>query len=216
MSPYSARIGEQLREAELILAHEMEEQQRRWHYRLHRGRVWFDDELLSVHRRLRKSIPAYVLEGSILSLLTAPIIYSLVVPLALLDLWVTTYQWICFPVYGIARVRRRDYCVIDRRKLAYLNGIEQANCTVCSYANGLIAYVREWLHARNSTGARSNTRVRFPLRTPATTCSSTTGMPRPIGMISPPRACPCDRIPAVRIEAKRHRSRIGNDAWGAQ
>ena len=26
--------------------------------------------------------------------------------------------------------------------LAYLNGIEKLNCTFCSYANGLIAYVR--------------------------------------------------------------------------
>jgi hypothetical protein len=30
-----------------------------------------------------------------------------------------------------------------RHKLAYLNGIEKVNCTFCSYANGLIAYVRE-------------------------------------------------------------------------
>jgi hypothetical protein len=32
---------------------------------------------------------------------------------------------------------------MDRRRLAYLNGIEKANCTFCSYANGLFAYVRE-------------------------------------------------------------------------
>ena len=32
---------------------------------------------------------------------------------------------------------------LSRVKQAYLNGIEQLNCTFCSYANGLIAYVRE-------------------------------------------------------------------------
>jgi hypothetical protein len=38
---------------------------------------------------------------------------------------------------------RRRYFTIDRHKLAYLNGIEKINCTFCSYADGLIAYVRE-------------------------------------------------------------------------
>jgi hypothetical protein len=38
---------------------------------------------------------------------------------------------------------RRAYFVIDRHELAYLNGIEKVNCTFCSYANGLLAYVRE-------------------------------------------------------------------------
>ena len=75
--------------------------QRRWQYRVRRGRVWFDKELREAHRKLRQSIPAYILEGSLLSLLTAPIIYSLLLPLLMLDLWVTLYQSICFPIYGI-------------------------------------------------------------------------------------------------------------------
>jgi hypothetical protein len=49
----------------------------------------------------------------------------------------------CFPVYGIPRVRRRDYLAFDRGQLAYLNAIEKLNCAYCSYANGLLAYVRE-------------------------------------------------------------------------
>ena len=139
MSPYVARIVARVREAEDDLAHEVEEQQQRWHYRVRRGRVWFDKEVQRAHRRLRQSIPAYIRQGSVLSLVTAPAIYSLLLPLLLLDLWVWTYQWICFPIYGIARVPRGAYFVIDRRRLAYLNGIEKVNCTVCSYANGLLA-----------------------------------------------------------------------------
>ena len=143
MSARAERIAERLREAEEDLRREVKEQQQRWQYQVHRGRIWFDEELQSAHRRLRQSIPAYVREGSLLSLLTAPIVYSLIVPLAVLDIWTTGYQWICFPIYGVSRVSRREYFVIDRRKLAYLNGIEKVNCTFCSYANGLIAYVRE-------------------------------------------------------------------------
>lgn len=75
--------------------------------------------------------------------LTAPVIYSCIVPFVLLDIWVSVYQWVCFPVYGIAKVRCSDYIAIDRWKLGYLNLIEKANCDYCSYANGLIAYVRE-------------------------------------------------------------------------
>jgi hypothetical protein len=92
---------------------------------------------------MRQGIPAYLREANLLNVITAPIIYSLLLPLLALDLWVTVYQRVCFPIYGVARVPRRRYFAIDRHKLAYLNGIEKVNCTFCSYANGLIAYVRE-------------------------------------------------------------------------
>ena len=65
------------------------------------------------------------------------------VPFLLLDAWVAVYQALCFRAWGIRRVRRRPYFVVDRHKLAYLNGIEKVNGLFCSYANGLIAYVRE-------------------------------------------------------------------------
>lgn len=143
MSPYVERFVERLRDAEDDLKREVDEQQRRWHYRIHRGRIWFDKELRQSHRHVRQSIPAYILHGNILSLMTAPIIYSLLLPFALLDLWVTLYQWVCFPIYGMPRVPRGRYFAIDRHTLAYLNGIEKLHCTFCSYANGVIAYVRE-------------------------------------------------------------------------
>ena len=111
--------------------------------RVRRGRVWFDKELREAHRRLRQSIPAYVLGGNVLSILTAPVIYSLLLPLVLLDLWVTLYQAVCFRAWGVKRVRRRDFFVIDRHRLPYLNALEKLNCVYCGYANGVVAYVRE-------------------------------------------------------------------------
>ena len=143
MSPYLERIAERFRDAEEDLKHEVNEQQRRWQYRVHRGQIWFDEELRNAHRRWKQSVPAYIWQGSLPSLLTAPIIYSLVLPLVMLDFWTTVYQWVCFPIYGVSRVSRRKYFVVDRHKLAYLNGIEKMNCTFCSYATGLIAYVKE-------------------------------------------------------------------------
>ncbi|MGE0447899.1 MAG: hypothetical protein AB7P99_21935 [Vicinamibacterales bacterium] len=100
-------------------------------------------DLRAQHRHFRQSLPRYLRDTEVRNLVTAPVVYSLGLPLVLLDLWVTLYQWVCFPLYGITRVRRRDYFVIDRHRLAYLNGIEKANCVYCGYANGLLAYVHE-------------------------------------------------------------------------
>ena len=72
----------------------------------------------------------------------SPLVYALIVPLVFLDLCVTLFQAICFPVYGIPRVTRSEFIVIDRHHLAYLNGIEKLNCAYCGYANGLLAYTR--------------------------------------------------------------------------
>lgn len=75
--------------------------------------------------------------------LSSPVIYSLIIPFALADLWVSLYQAICFPVYGIEQVRRAHYFSLDRAKLPYLNALEKLNCVYCSYVNGVIAYLRE-------------------------------------------------------------------------
>ncbi len=115
----------------------------RWRYRVNAGRVRFEQEAHEAHKRLKKSIPRFLRESSIPNMLTAPLIYSLIVPVALLDLWITVYQAICFRIYGITRVRRSTYIVIDRQHLAYLNAIEKFNCIYCGYANGVFAYVRE-------------------------------------------------------------------------
>lgn len=75
--------------------------------------------------------------------LSAPIIYSLIIPFALLDLWVSLYQALCFPAFGIERVKRSPYFKLDRAKLPYLNAVEKLNCQFCAYANGVIGFVRE-------------------------------------------------------------------------
>ncbi len=114
-----------------------------WRYRIESGRVRFEREVRVAHQRFKQSIPWFLRESSVPNLLTAPLIYSLVVPIALLDVWISLYQAICFRAYRIARVRRSVYVVIDRQHLAYLNNIEKLNCVYCGYANGVFAYVRE-------------------------------------------------------------------------
>jgi hypothetical protein len=110
---------------------------------MERGLIVFEEEVLRRHRELKTALLSYIWNANLLVIVTAPVIYAMIVPLVLLDLFVSVYQTICFPVYGIPKVRRADYFVFDRHHLAYLNALEKLNCAYCSYANGLIAYVRE-------------------------------------------------------------------------
>ncbi len=153
------RIAELEQQVETELNHARET----WRYGIRAGRVRFERDVRLAHARLRQSVPRFLRDSSLRNVLTAPIIYSMVVPIALLDLSFTLYQHICFPAYGIARVPRSTYIVIDRHRLAYLNAIEKMNCVYCGYANGTFAYVREiaarteqyWCPIRHATRVRA-------------------------------------------------------------
>jgi hypothetical protein len=112
-------------------------------FRFENHRIVFEAEVLRVQREIKTRLTHYVRDANPLIVLTAPVIYALIIPVALLDLCVMTYQAICFPVYRIPKVHRRDYLVFDRHHLAYLNLIEKINCAYCSYCNGAIAFARE-------------------------------------------------------------------------
>jgi hypothetical protein len=122
---------------------EIEDRRGNFHYRISRGRVTFEKEIAKEHRQLKVKIAKFLRDSPIASLLIAPFVYGLIVPLLILDLSVWLYQAVCFTAWGIAPVRRSDYIVLDRRHLAYLNFIQKVNCEFCSYANGLISYVQE-------------------------------------------------------------------------
>ncbi len=112
-------------------------------YTLQGTRAVFEEEILRAHRELRVGLAKYVFNASLLTILTAPVIYAMIVPFVILDVTITIYQWICFPAYGIERVKRSDYFIFDRYHLAYLNILEAINCAYCSYGNGLMAYASE-------------------------------------------------------------------------
>lgn len=117
-------------------------------YSIRRGRVRFEKEVRDRHRDLTKKIKDYFAECTWLGLLVSPIVYSLIVPVFIFDVFIFFYQQLCFPVYKIPKVRRGDYIFLDRHKLQYLNLIERFNCVYCGYVSGFIAYAQE-------VGARS-------------------------------------------------------------
>lgn len=143
MNPRIEELMRRIQELETELEADLEQKRTEFRYRIEGHRVRFEREMKAMQRRLRKGSLRYLLDAPVLYVLTTPVIYGAIFPLLLLDLAVTSYQWICFPVYGIPRVRRRDFFAFDRGLLPYLNWIERLHCAYCSYANGLIAYARE-------------------------------------------------------------------------
>ncbi len=134
---------EQIRALEAELESEMARRAAGLRVAITDGRIRFEQDILRRHRELQSSFWNYLCAANPLVMLTAPLIYSLLIPLVLMDLFVTIYQYVCFPAYGIKRVRRADFFAFDRYHLAYLNLIEKINCAYCSYANGVIAYAME-------------------------------------------------------------------------
>jgi hypothetical protein len=136
-------LTEKLRSVEAEIEAELAKRREELRFRIENRRIVFEKEVLRIHHALKTRATRYLIDANPLMILTSPVIYSLIIPIALFDIWIMAYQAICFPIYKIPKVRRRDYFVFDRHHLAYLNIIEKINCAYCSYANGAIAFMRE-------------------------------------------------------------------------
>lgn len=136
-------LMENIRALQSELDAELAKQRARLSYGLEKGRAVFEQEILRRHKELKVNLFKYITHANILTALTAPVIYAMIVPFVFLDICVSIYQFVCFPAYGITKVKRSDYIVFDREYLAYLNLLQKINCGYCSYANGVAGYVRE-------------------------------------------------------------------------
>lgn len=125
------------------LQDEIEDEYRKARDEFGQRRAQLTEEFLRQQRQYKLGLLSFLRRTRPLVALTAPIIYAGWIPFLLMDVFVTLYQAVCFPVYRIPRVRRADYLVFDRTDLPYLNLIEKFNCFYCSYGNGVAAYTRE-------------------------------------------------------------------------
>lgn len=132
-----------MRALEEELQVEFEKKRREFEFAIENRRIRFPLEVFNRQRLHRVGLWTYLRHSRALVVLTAPLVYAGFVPFLLTDLFVTVYQRLCFPVYGIPRVRRADHVVFDRAELTYLNVIEKFNCFYCSYGNGVAGYFRE-------------------------------------------------------------------------
>ena len=134
---------EHIKRLENELSRELQKKEEEFFYRVRGRKVCFEKEIKREHRRLKKRLHHYLFESRLANIATVPFIWACLPPALVLDLLVSLYHLICFPIYNIPKVSRADYLVVDRHALRYLNLIEKINCVYCGYFNGLIAYVQE-------------------------------------------------------------------------
>jgi hypothetical protein len=134
----------QLESAEQELEHALQEHQVHLNFSIKGKRIEFEKSVKQAHRQVKVGLIKW-LGNRPRNLVTAPIIYGMIFPILLLDICISIYQAICFPIYKIAQVRRSDYIVFDHHHLSYLNIVEKSHCMYCTYGNGLLAYATEIL-----------------------------------------------------------------------
>ncbi len=71
-----------------------------------------------------------------------------------MDVTISLYQAVCFPIYGIPKVKRQDYIVFDRQYLQYLNLIEKINCAYLQ--------LRQWSTRLYAGNSRTNRAILVP------------------------------------------------------
>ena len=112
-------------------------------YEFQKKKIKFQDSIKEKHRSFRESPWKSIFSRNIRHILSIPFIYGMIIPIIILDIFVTIYHFFAFPLYRIPKVKRSDYIIYDRRFLAYLNWIDKMHCLYCSYVNGLLAYASE-------------------------------------------------------------------------
>jgi hypothetical protein len=133
----------QIKALEQELIEELQKQQQNFSYEVRKKKVYFEQVAIERQRKQLVNLWRYLSGASFKHLLSIPVIWGCLLPTLLFDLAISAYHAICFPLYGIEKVKRQDYIVFDRHYLQYLNLFEKLNCAYCSYFNGLIAYVQE-------------------------------------------------------------------------
>ncbi len=109
-------------------------------YEIEHGQIHFSDEVLRAQREKLTNFLHFLKEAPLLHLLSAPIVYMMIIPAVILDVFLFVYVLVVFPIYKFPKINRSDYVVFDRQYLGYLNFIEKLNCVYCSYFNGLMNY----------------------------------------------------------------------------
>ncbi|PKO90990.1 MAG: hypothetical protein CVU15_11300 [Betaproteobacteria bacterium HGW-Betaproteobacteria-1] len=137
------QLLEQITALEDELRTALSEQPSSIYFQIKGKRVEFEKSVREAHSRMKTNFFRWLVIYRPLNLITGPIIYSMIIPLVIADIFISLYQFTCFPIYGIKRVRRGDYIIFDRQQLNYLNFIEKFHCTYCAYGSGMIAYISE-------------------------------------------------------------------------
>ena len=91
-------------------------------YEIRDRKAHFTTTVAAQHRKLVKTIASYVRESKVFNLITAPVIWLVLVPVVLLHAMASVFQWICFPVYGSATFSRTALPHFQQRISGFFRG----------------------------------------------------------------------------------------------
>lgn len=98
MNPQIAALVQKLRQMEAELELLFATQRAQLAFTVHERAVRFEERVLQGHRQIRTRLARYLRNTRPLLVVTAPIIYALIVPLCLQDRFVTIYQVVCYSI----------------------------------------------------------------------------------------------------------------------
>jgi len=143
MSNKIDEIVSKINELEDELVEEFKKREEEFFYKFENEKVIFEQDFINQGKSKIINSIRYLSSFPVLAIFTIPFIWSMLIPIFIVDILITIYQVICFPIYKIPKVKRSDYVVMDRYNLFYLDKVEKINCWYCEYFNGVIAYVTE-------------------------------------------------------------------------
>lgn len=136
-------ILSQIKILENELIEEFKKKEEKFFYKIENEKAKFEQRVIFEGKSKIVSSLKYISSFPVIVIITIPFIWAMILPIMLADLFVTIFQAVCFPIYKIPKVRRKDYVIMDRHTLFYLDKVERINCWYCEYFNGVVAYVRE-------------------------------------------------------------------------
>jgi hypothetical protein len=142
LSKRATQIADEIRTLEKELRQEIQ-RIRIDSFEIREKTIHFRDEVLSRHRMQIVGLLTYIRRAKLKHILCLPIIWLCLLPAVVMDVVVSFYQAVCFPLFGIPKVKRGEHVIFDRRHLRYLNVIEKLNCLYCSYFNGVVSFATE-------------------------------------------------------------------------
>ncbi|MGZ8136747.1 MAG: hypothetical protein ACXW1W_07165 [Methylococcaceae bacterium] len=97
------------------LVEELQKQQEEFAYEIRKRRVYFEANVIVRHKQYAKRLLRYITDAPLGHILSAPFIWLCLVPMLAMDAAISLYHSVCFPIYGIPKVKRQDYIVFDRQ-----------------------------------------------------------------------------------------------------
>jgi len=97
MNPQIQEFLVRIQQLEAAIEQEAKSRRQQWQADFEEHKVRFEKEVLAQQKRFKAGLLGYVLTADWRHVLCVPFIYPVLLPMLLLDAFITLYQWVCFP-----------------------------------------------------------------------------------------------------------------------